>query len=486
MSFRGSVMRTLFADASHAEFGWELMSWQGYVRKLARAYDKVVICTTKGLEPIYADITDEFLVHSVSMVRDCFNHREIHDKNAWIRYQGRIAERYTAAQKHGEVKTITASKYIAPDQQSFICYGDAERAKERGHVYDLVVHARNKHSANSYYNVYNWPIERWIAAISAIRDKGLRVAAIGTKANALAPTNADDLRDLPLDQLADLMSASKMIAGPSSGPIHLAALCGLPRLVWATTKFSTSTKMDDKIRYETRWNPFETPCVVVNDTQTPSASRMVTDMENALNTMTPGAASAQRMTGYWAKRRKQQGRDYVSYMGKNSDHQVDKMIPELDLLLGDKMYEHGMDYGCGWGRFSQAISKHCRSIRCIDLISDFRDDLPKAVTFEQVSFPTKISLPDESIDLFVAITSLQHIVDEHWFRDVMREIRRVLTPTAKIVIVDDNGKPGQHVKQRTAERFAQMLKFDIEVKKLFSLDSPKSHHIVVGTHRGMK
>lgn len=475
-------MRTLFTDASYAEFGWELMSWQGYVRKVARAFDRVVVCTTKGLEPLYADFGSEFLVHTVPMIRDCFNRREIFDKNAWSEYQSQIADCYRRAQRDGEVKTLAATKYIPPDQQSFVCYGDAGRAKERGDVYDVVIHARNKRGGNSYYDIYNWPIEWWTKGVAALRDKGLRVAATGTKSSALAPANADDLRDLDLGRLMDLMSASTLIVGPSSGPMHLAALCGLPRLVWGTKKFSTSTQMDDRTRYNERWNPFKVPCMVVDDTQTPSVDRFISDVEAALTSMIPGAVSAQRMTNYWSDRRKQQGRSYVSYLGKNSDHQVDRLVPELKALLGDKKYEHGMDYGCGWGRFSGVILEHCKQLRCVDLISDFRNDLSRNVVFEKVGFPTKISVPDASIDLFVAITSLQHIVDEHWFRDVAREVRRILAPGAKIIIVDDNGKPGQHVKQRVAERFAQLLKFTVETKKLFSLDSPKSHHVVVGTH----
>ena len=46
------------------------------------------------------------------------------------------------------------------------------------------------------------------------------------------------------------MNNSKIIVGPSSGPMHLATLSGLKHLVW-TTDFNIS-------RYTKDWNPFNT------------------------------------------------------------------------------------------------------------------------------------------------------------------------------------------------------------------------------------
>lgn len=483
-------MKTLIADSSHAEFGWELMSWQGYVRKLARKYDKVVVCTTEGLEPVYADFATEFMVHNIPLPRDCFNRQRIPNTPAWVRYQHSIKKRVAVRVKDAsqmETDFIVAHGYIDPSKQSFISYGNATDAAERGDVFDLLIHARNKHSLNSYYNVYNWPEDRWAEVVKSMMARGLRVGAVGTPHNALCPEGAVDMRGIPLERLMDMMSASNLVAGPSSGPLHLAALCNIPRLVWATDKFSTSTKMDDVIRYTDRWNPFEVPCIVHTDDQKPPAARMIKDLEDVLGKkgkiLVPGASSASKMTKYWADRRKKQGRSYVSYMGKNSDHQVTKLTPELHKLIGKTDFKHGMDYGCGWGRFSGIVFEHCEKLHAVDLIADFRDDLGDNVTFQTVKFPTKIKLPDSTLDLFVAITSLQHIVDEQWFKNVAKEIHRVLAPNAKVVIVDDNGPRGQHVKPRTPEILAKALGFNIDVKKIFGMDRPNSHHIVVGRCR---
>ena len=477
--------KTLVADSSTAEFGWELMSWQGYVRKQARAYDRVIVCTTAGLEPIYADFADEFIVHRISMVRDCAKAREISNKDAWRKYRAEIAIRARQEASDNAVTDLKFTKYIAPEQQSFICYGDAARARASGDVFDLLIHARNKHSHNSYYNVYNWPVERWNIVLTALSERNLRIGAVGTPSAARLPARAEDLRGIDLQRLMDAMSASRLIAGPSSGPIHLAALCGLPRLVWASTKWSSSTKMNDKLRYTKRWNPFNASCIVSEDTD-PAPSIMLRDLNDALDgkerILKPGAAAATMMTNYWSTRRKKQGRAYVSREGKNSDRQVAKLTPKLRSFLEGHRYKHGLDFGCGWGRFSGVLASYCEQLRCVDLISDFRDDLPDTVAFEKIDFPTKILVPDGSIDLFVAITSLQHIVDEHWFVEVAAALQRVLAPGAIVFIVDDNGRAGERVKQRGAAVFAAALNLSDVSDAPFSMDKRESHHIVTGVH----
>lgn len=478
----------LVADSSTAEFGWELMSWQGYVRKLAPEFDDVVICTTGGLEPVYDDFTTDFITHNVGMHRDCARASKIFSVGSWNKYRALISTRVREERALGNNVTIVKFKdYIPPNKQLFVCLGDSVRATDRGDAYDVLVHARHKASQNSYYDIYNWPLDRWDEVTEELHRLGLRVAAVGTHRDALLPAHAEDLRGIGLDRLMDAMAASSLIAGPSSGPMHLAALCGLPRLVWATDKWSTSTDMDDKVRYTERWNPFNVSCLIFVDHPDPTAEQMLEDLHKAFDgresTMKSGAAAATRMAGYWSGRRKAQGRDYVSRLGKNSDHQVDKLVPVLHDLLSEKEFKHGIDFGCGWGRFSEAIFQHCEKLRCVDLISDFRDDLPPAVSFQQLAFPTQIDAPNDSINLLVAITSLQHIVDEHWFSDVMAELRRVLAPGATVLIVDDNGRNGEHVKIRSAKLFAEHLDLDLSITKKFDMDFKQSHHLLVGVCR---
>ena len=62
---------------------------------------------------------------------------------------------------------------------------------------------------------------------------------------------------ISLKELVGIFSNAKLIAGPSSGPMHLASLCGATHLVWSTEY--------NRVRYERDWNPFKTPVIFHNE-----------------------------------------------------------------------------------------------------------------------------------------------------------------------------------------------------------------------------
>lgn len=260
-------MRVLFADAPSSEFGWELMSWQAYVRAQAPKYNKVIVCTTQGREPLYSDFCKEFIVHNVGLLRDCHKYHKVYDPRAWKQFEGRKRKAIRdLRQGNHKVHVVRPDRLIDARSQKFIRYGDADQARDQGHQFDVVLHARNKRSNDGYYSVYNWPVERWNSVVVALNKGGLRVAAVGTHAEAWLPDGAEDLRGLPLDKLMNLMAASDLVIGPSSGPMHLASLCGTPHFVWTGKHYSTTINAYNRDRYETLWNPFKTPCTVLDHT----------------------------------------------------------------------------------------------------------------------------------------------------------------------------------------------------------------------------
>jgi hypothetical protein len=86
--------------------------------------------------------------------------------------------------------------------------------------------------------------------------KGYHIACIGTEDASLHIDGTDDMRGIGMGKLVDLMASSRLIAGGSSGPMHLAALCGLPHLVWSAPI--------NRLRYLRDWNPFGTECLFVD------------------------------------------------------------------------------------------------------------------------------------------------------------------------------------------------------------------------------
>ncbi|MBV9210830.1 MAG: hypothetical protein JOZ52_09395 [Acidobacteria bacterium] len=60
-----------------------------------------------------------------------------------------------------------------------------------------------------------------------------------------------------MSELADVLASSRLILGSSSGVMHFASLCGCPQAV--------VTAKGNKIRYETAWNPLQTPVLIINE-----------------------------------------------------------------------------------------------------------------------------------------------------------------------------------------------------------------------------
>ena len=94
----------------------------------------------------------------------------------------------------------------------------------------------------------NWSVENWSKLRDLLGNK--KIACIGTKQESGIIDGTDDLRDIDIQELLNVMRNSTCAFGPSSGPMHLASLCGLPHVVWSIPQ--------NKVRYEENWNPLKT------------------------------------------------------------------------------------------------------------------------------------------------------------------------------------------------------------------------------------
>jgi len=266
-----SIRHIVIAGPCVSEFGWELMEWQGYVRCLSRGADSVIVCSTAGFEPIYADMNSIYIPHTIQCVRDA--HR-LHTKTVknmpeLARVQAILNTYCINATKRKQLvirvdDTIKKLQRRPIGEQVFIKYGDAAKA---GTTYPLVIHARNRPEPCQFggdnYSSDNWELLlNDLIAEGIVSDKAM-IAAIGTKIAALAPSGVTDLRDIPIQQLMNILSAATLVIGPSSGPMHLASLCGTPHFVWATNCYQRTIGPGNRERYITRWNPLNTKAHVV-------------------------------------------------------------------------------------------------------------------------------------------------------------------------------------------------------------------------------
>ncbi len=275
-------MRVLVAGPCVSEFGWELMSWQGSVRERACAqkFDEVVICATRGHKPLYEDFCTKFIPHDVGPERDC--HRCDVSDPAYLKARDNVTTvraKFVAA--GATVETIQPRCYVPIHFQNFVVYGNYERAVEASRVFDIIIHARHR-IRKTPFTGSNWDLERWTCAVAHWRQADLRVATIGHPAASLAVEGAEDLRGTPLSDLLDTVAAAGIVVGPSSGPMHLASLCGAAHLVWTGKKVSPSIQATNRKRYEEIWNPHRTPVTVLDQDPNPTAETVAQAVEQQL------------------------------------------------------------------------------------------------------------------------------------------------------------------------------------------------------------
>ena len=259
--------KSLFAGPFVGEFGHELFCWQGVLRSIAPNYSGVTIVCGPGKEVLYEDFAEEILIYRSQeyIPTGSFNRGVtknyplpstgfLNANKDWDlgRYLGPNCRLTDYKKKNGSYAFFPRRPEYA--KQKFIKLGSPSGACG----YDYIVHARGANRKNPSCPAHphekaalkaqskrNWAIEKWEQLAGALSGKK---ACIGTLEASYYIEGTVDLRGMDLRNLCDILSSSGMIIGPSSGPLHLAALCGLPQVVWSNKK-----------RYEKDWNPYNTP-----------------------------------------------------------------------------------------------------------------------------------------------------------------------------------------------------------------------------------
>ena len=117
----------------------------------------------------------------------------------------------------------------------------------------VVLHARTR----DHCRERNWRLAWWHMLARWLFGKGVeRLVCIGSPTAAQVVEGACDMRAAGLQTQMDILASAWFAVGMSSGPMHLASLCGCPHVVWcggAQGEWAATKK-----RYEHTWNPFDT------------------------------------------------------------------------------------------------------------------------------------------------------------------------------------------------------------------------------------
>lgn len=248
-------MKRLFAGPFVGEFGWEMMAWQGYLRAISDKYDEIVVCGPSGHAGLY-EFANKYISFDVPTLK----------ANMWMNqpYQRKADKQvkmYIGPHEfsnNGHIEWISPTKkwddLVSENKAILVNAIKPQRFKRFGgdnDGYDILYHARNRDDwDSSYRNWYKKDVKRILSQFN-----GKKIGCIG-KSDMAFNAGGDDLRDVPLKELTSIMSNSKVLVGPISGPIHLATLCGLPQMTWAV-------KEEHVQRVKKTWNPFNTRVEVI-------------------------------------------------------------------------------------------------------------------------------------------------------------------------------------------------------------------------------
>ncbi|MDO8610852.1 MAG: hypothetical protein Q7R95_10000 [bacterium] len=246
-------MKTLFAGPFVGELGYEVFEWQGYMRKLSKNFDSTIICSRPGHEILYKDFYSEFVPLTIDLC-NCAGWT-----NYRYKYKKGIHEKYNPCEIVYVDNESDAASILGNLEQEFIAYGNKSDEDKT----DIIIHARDIKMNDSYKRSRNWPIRKWEALVGELITYGFTVGSIGTSECARYIDGTKNFMDIGLMRLADILSSSTMIVGPSSGPMHFATLCKCPQFVWTSNKVGIGHQ--NRYNYEKKWNPFGTKVMVYEE-----------------------------------------------------------------------------------------------------------------------------------------------------------------------------------------------------------------------------
>ena len=239
-------MSTIFAGPWVGEFGWELCWWNPMLRALSRGHERIIVAAPATSRYLY-EFADEFIpldTEGRKYAEGSLKSRPPTINPDWERCDParlwvRHGEAEAAALRTGApVRTPKTWRNLAPEPSfvaDILCAFRPEKIVQGRRI-----------PGKAY------PREQCRALVHLLLDAGYSAGCYGAPDNYWFDGTVD-LRGAPLEAQCAALAAAQCAVGPSSGPIHLASLCGCPHVTWYAISHAS------KIRYTGGWNPFQTP-----------------------------------------------------------------------------------------------------------------------------------------------------------------------------------------------------------------------------------
>lgn len=255
----------LIAGPWVGEFGWELFAWQAYIRSLSQHYEKTTVICRPSSHELYADFASEYIYFSPNkgQADSFFMHGlDFHDSIKDILSNGNALEKGTSLLVPRRIgwpphthwsEGFPFGKHVV--KPKYINFSDGIEKQIDDLQYDYIFHIRDR----KLRRADNWSLDNWRRLRDMIGPTlgGGKIACIGTTSDSAHIEDTDDLRGVELSTLFKIMGSATAVFGPSSGPMHLASLCGAPHVVWSHS--------GNRDRYEKNWNPLKTPVLFLDE-----------------------------------------------------------------------------------------------------------------------------------------------------------------------------------------------------------------------------
>jgi len=271
-------VKTLLAGPYVGEIGWELMSWQAHVRRIFRdgGFDRLVVLGAAGRQAFYEDMAADYRVVDLSglpgepcedrRVDACRRPLPVRQIQACI--EPMVQAAIETLRSEGQAVTTLLPPMDGrllpcdPAHQRFIEFRRVPRDPMEAPWVVLVMRQR------AFNADQNWPAACWEELYDLLTDRGVNVSSYPNEAAAAI----------------EMLSGCDLAVGHSTGGLHLAALCGCPRLVWS---WDDSVRgfpwgMTQRQRYQTLWNPLGSPVIFQGLREPPAPAVVAAWIEQAL------------------------------------------------------------------------------------------------------------------------------------------------------------------------------------------------------------